>query len=108
MTPAQAIAMLDKQLRAHGEDVTLRTGNTTVGQKTVRAFVRGLKADELVGTITQATKRVTISPTDLGAFGEPTQVGYAVIAGKPCKIEGDPEILRMGTETVRINLMVKG
>jgi hypothetical protein len=107
MTPAQAIAALDRQLVAHGEDVTLRTGNTTVGQITVRAFVRGTSVKPLAGSVTQADMKVSISPTGLGAF-QPTQDGFVVVKGKPCKIEGKPELLWLDGELVRINIMVRG
>jgi hypothetical protein len=108
MTPAQAIAALDRQLVAHGEDVTLRKGNTTVGQKTVRAFVRGFKPEQLVGTLTQASKRVTLSPTGLDTYGLPQRGQFVLIDGTPRSIDGEPEFIHFGGELVRINLTVTG
>ena len=100
--------MLDKQLTAHGTDVILRKGNTTAGQVTVRAFVRGFKPEQLVGGLTQAAKRVTISPTGLDANGLPQRGQFVVIDGTPRSIDGEPEFIHFGGELVRINLTVTG
>jgi hypothetical protein len=108
MTPVESIASLDAQLAEHGQDVILRTGNTTVGQQTCRAFVRGYKPDELVGLIQQGDKRVTVSPTGLGAFGEPQDGQIVLIDGKPRTIQGEPEFIRIAGTLVRVNMTVRG
>lgn len=108
MTPASAIASLDRQLSEHGQDVILRTGNTTVGQVTVRAFVRGYKPEELVGLIKQGDKRVTISSTGLGAFGELRDSQIVVVDGRPRAIQGEPEFIRLAGVLVRVNMTVRG
>lgn len=108
MTPSAAIAMLDRQLAAHGQTVILRRGNTTTGQATMKAFVRGVKAEDMVGEVTQTDRKVVLSPSDLGVFGEPDATVMVVIDGKPSKIVGKPEPIRLNDVLVRINMVVKG
>ncbi|WP_038539552.1 hypothetical protein [Neorhizobium galegae] len=100
--------MLDRQLADHGQTVKLRKGNTAAGEVAVKAFVRGITADEIVGTITQSDKKVTVSPTDLAIFGMPAAGGSVVVDDKPRAIVGSPEILKMDDVIVRINVVVKG
>jgi hypothetical protein len=109
MTPAQAIAMLDKQLSMHGEPVTLRRGTPAVTLPT-KAFVRGYGPQELVGTIQQGDSRVALSPSGLsGAFLAklPARGDRIDIAGVTKTIEA-AEIVRMGTTIVRVNLQIRG
>lgn len=108
MKPSAAIAMLDLQLAAHGQTVILRRGNTTTGQVTVKAFVRGVKAEDIVGEVTQTDRKVVLSPSALGAFGEPDASVMVVIDGKPSKIVGKPEPIRLNDVLVRVNMVVKG
>lgn len=108
MTPAAAIAALDRQLAAHGQTVILRRGNTTTAQATMKAFVRGVKAEDLVGEVTQTDRKVVLSPSGLGAFGEPDATAMVVIDGKPSKIVGKPEMIRLDDVLVRINMVVNG
>lgn len=108
MTPDQAISMLDRQLAQHGQTVKLRKGNTAAGEATVKAFVRGIAAEEIAGTITQSDKKVTVSPTGLATFGMPAAGGSVVVDGTPRAIVGSPEILKMDDVIVRINMVVKG
>lgn len=110
MTPASAIASLDRQLAEHGQDVILRTGNTTVGQRPCRAFVRGYKPDELdnAGLIKQGDKKVTVSVTGLGAFGEPQGGQIVIVDGKPRTVQGEPEFIRLAGTLVRVNMTVRG
>jgi hypothetical protein len=77
MTPAEATAMLRRQLAAHGEDVTLQ--RVTQGPSGVqikykvdcRAFVRGYQPAELVGGILQGDSRVVLSAIEIEAQGWP-------------------------------------
>ncbi len=108
MNAEAAIARLDRQLAAHGQDVILRTGNTTVGQATVRAFVRDAMPDELIGGHDQAQKKITVSPSDLSSFGEPKADQFVYFDGKPHAIIGEPEKIRIGTTLVRVNMTVEG
>jgi len=107
-TPAGMIARLDASLARHGQDVILRSGNTTVGQQPCRAFVRGYEPSELIGLIKQGDKKVTVSPTGLGGFGEPRENQFVVVDGKPRAIQGEPEFIRVDSVLVRINMTVRG
>lgn len=114
MTPAAAIASLDRQLAAHGQDVVLRR-YTGVGSArastdaTVRAIVRDYRPDELVGGITQGDTQVVLSPTDVLAGGGPMpQKGdQIVVDGKPRTIAAAPPV-RVGNTVARFNVQVKG
>lgn len=108
MTPAEAIRSLDRQLAEHGQDIVLRKGNTTVGEKTVRAFVRGFKPSELIGGIKQGDKKVIISATALSGFGAVSEIAAAFFDGLPRSVQGEPEILRIANTIVRVNLTVRG
>lgn len=70
MTPTSAIAMLDRQIAAHGQEVSFRKadGSATL---VARGFIRGYKPDQLVGLIQEGDRQVVLSPSDLGAFGAP-------------------------------------
>lgn len=108
MTPSAAIAALDRQLARHGQTVILRRGNTTLGEATIKAFVRGVKAEEVAGEVTQTDRMVVLSPSGLGAFGEPAAGTMVVINGKPSTIVGKPELIKLNDVLVRINMVVKG
>lgn len=125
MTPAQAIASLDSQLAAHGEDCTLRRkeGSPLVDKDvTVRASVRGVKPAEIVGTVTQAYSKVVMSMTHILADGWPAGHtvtpgavdpriprinDFLVVKGKQRQIMFADSIAIDGT-VVRVNLTVAG
>lgn len=76
MTPAAAIAALDRQLAAHGEDIAItrvvkRDGVNVTESITCRAFVKSVSADEIAGKITAEDLKVIISPTQIVAAGWP-------------------------------------
>lgn len=76
------IADLDAALARTGEDCTLRRkdGNPLTDKDvTVRASVRGLRGDEIVGTATQAFSKAVISMTQILAAGWPA--GHVVAPG---------------------------
>lgn len=76
------IADLDAALARTGEDCTLRRkdGNPLTDKDvTVRASVRGLRGDEIVGTATQAFSKAVISMTQILAAGWPG--GHVVAPG---------------------------
>lgn len=105
MTPAQAVAMLDKQLRAHGETVTAR--RLPAADIPSRGFVRGYKPADLVGDIKQGDLRVTLSPTGLAAI-LPFKAGDKVLVAGAVKNVEQAEHVRMLDQIVRINLRVRG
>jgi hypothetical protein len=87
MTPAGAIAALDRQLAAHGENVTLtRVGGASV---TVRAFVRGYAPDQLVGGISQQDVKIICSPAEIDAAGWPETPQVTAAGDKRIPRRGD-------------------
>lgn len=124
-TPAGIIARLDDALARRGEDCTLRRkeGNPlTAKDIIVRASVRGLRSDEIVGTATQAWSKAVISMTQILAAGWPAghtvtpgavdphlpRVNdFLVIKGKQRQIMFADPIAVDGT-VVRVNLTVAG
>lgn len=108
MTPAEAIKALDDALDTSGQNITLRKGNSTVGQVSVKAIVRGVSADDIVGNITQSHKKVSVSPTGLDVFGLPGASTIVVHGDGQGAVEGKPEVVRMDDVVVRINMVIKG
>ena len=81
-TPASMISRLDASLARHGEDCTLRRkeGSPLVEKDvTVRASVRGVRSNEIVGTVTQAYSKAVISMTQILAAEWPS--GYSLTDG---------------------------
>jgi hypothetical protein len=108
MTPRQALAILDRQIAAHGEDVTLRRIGSPDVTQAARAFVRQATAEELApGTdAAQAATVVVLSPSSISAF--PPERGDRVeFAGRSAYVE-QAEPVRMGAEIVRYDLRVTG
>lgn len=113
MTPWRAIAMLDRQIRAHGQPVTLRrmvTNGDPVDLQ-VGAFVRGYKPEELVGGIAQGDTMVTLSPTSLAGSAleasPPRRNDKVLVDGRLRNVEmADP--VRLAGTLVRLNLQVRG
>jgi hypothetical protein len=123
------VASLDDALSEAGEAVILRrivgTGSAAVNiDVTVRAAVRKLSADELVGTLSQTDDMVVISPTQILTAQWPggTPVSAAIHQEDPRipKI-GDKLIIKgkvrdvilskpifVGDEWVRCELVAKG
>lgn len=82
MTPTELIRDLDGFLAEAGEDAVLRRkeGLPLVEKDvTVRASVRGLRGDEIVGTATQAYSKAAISMTQILTAGWPA--GHTVTPG---------------------------
>lgn len=113
MSPADAIAMLDRQIAKHGQTITLErlVPNGTAVTETVRGFVRGYKPEELAGGITQGDSSVILSPTTLVGTPFETEIpatnNKAVIAGRRRNI-GMVDPVYIDDVLVRINLLVKG
>jgi hypothetical protein len=92
MSPAEAIAMLDRQIMAHGQTVSLRkkAALDASQDKPMQAFVRGYKPDELSGGINQGDSTMVFSPTQLtasGYAGAPARLDKVTIAGRLRNIE---------------------
>lgn len=92
MTPRDAVAMLDRQVAAHGQDIAFQRGSS---EQQARGFVRGYKVEQLVGLITQADREVIVSPSSLGAYVPRTNDAFAsagvlgkVMAAEPIHMDG--------------------
>lgn len=114
MTPEQAIAALDRQIEAHGQSVVFRRYTASTGNprpKTdhdCRAFVRPVKAEELVGSIINTFSAAVLSPTGFPAELLPIRKGdKLVIDGTERNIEL-PKPIKMNDVLVRYDLMVAG
>ena len=121
MTPAAAIAALDRMLAANGEDVVLQklAAGAVSASVTARAVVRGYDPEELVAGITQQDSHVIISPTEINTAGwpggadgpederVPVKGDRVSIAGRVRSIEAATGIRMAGT-LVRIEMQVRG
>jgi hypothetical protein len=109
MTPAAAIAMLDRQIAAHGEPITLRRIGSPDTTLAARAFVRRAAVDDLApgSDAAVADTVLVLSPTGLTTFVPPLRGDQADIAGRRVNVE-QVETVRMGSAVVRYNLMVTG
>ncbi|WP_173087364.1 hypothetical protein [Devosia sp. 1635] len=113
MTPAQAIAMLDRQIQKHGQSVTLTrlVPNGDPVSAAVKAFIRGYKPDELANGVQQGDSTVVISPTSLkGTAFEaamPATNNKIEIAGRRRNIQMVDAVM-IGDQLVRLNLQVRG
>jgi len=107
MTPRQAIAMLDDQIRRHGRSVTyhVMTAGAPDSGAPVRGFVRGMKPDELVGDVTQKDRKVSFSPTYMPTV--PAEGCRLVIDGKAYRAQLI-EPIEIDNVLVRINIMARG
>lgn len=103
MIPAQALRLLDEQLADHGQLVAFRRGTTVVDN--VPGFVRGYKAEQLVGLITQADRNVTVSPSGLGGFEPDTNDDFAT-NGRLGKVTAS-EPIYLDSVLVRWNITVR-
>lgn len=118
MTPAAAIASLDRQLAAHGQWATLRRYSGTGTSRTptdvaVRIRADDYRPEELAGGIEQGATRVIMSPSQILAAGWPgpldwPRIGDAlVIDGREREVQSAPPV-RLDGVVVRINLTVTG
>ncbi|MBA1141750.1 hypothetical protein [Mesorhizobium neociceri] len=115
-TPAELIADLDAALLDAGEDAVLR--RLTLGPGAiqipfdcdVRASIRPLKPEELVGNIDQTWSRVVLSPTDINRaqFQLPIRKNDKIVQdGKVRNVEF-PKHIRVQNTLVRVELVVGG
>lgn len=110
MTPAAAIAALDRQIAAHGEPVTLRRlGTPTDTTLAATAFVRRAVVDPLApdADAVQLGTTVILSPTGLTTFVPPVRGDHITINGRQAHID-QVETVRMGSTVIRYNMQVSG
>lgn len=113
MTPAQAIADLDRELAEHGQDVVLErvVANAREIRRPSRAFVRGYRADELSGGIIQGDSLVILSPSSMPAeFTDANRLRRSdriFVSNRPKQVQYvDP--VEVAGVIVRYNVQVRG
>jgi hypothetical protein len=115
MTPATAIAALDRQLEAHGSTLVLRryvAGSDAFADHTLKGFVRGLKPQPLVGDVSPNDSTFILSPSsfpDGWSAGErwPVKGDFLFAGGRERKIEAI-ERIEMGDTVVRFDGRIVG
>lgn len=121
MTAEEMIADLDAALLVVGDVVTLRRRIGTTGNfvdLTIRASLRGFRAEQLVGSIKQTDQRFSFSPSEIaaasatwpGAAGggsAPTTNDFMVVDGRQRAIAHIAPI-RVGGTVVRYEGRVLG
>ncbi|CAA0095048.1 Uncharacterised protein [Starkeya nomas] len=119
MTPAAAIAALNRQLALHGQDAVLRRSTWVGTTKTnfdvdVRITLRGYRPDELLGGITQGDSQVVLGPTEIAVAGWPDSMvdvpraGDQIIAAGRTRSVIAAAPIHLGGELVRIDMQVRG
>lgn len=115
MTPATAIAALDRQLAAHGSTLVLRryaAGSDSYADHALKGFVRGLKPAQLVGDVSPNDSTFILSPSsfpDGWAAGErwPVKGDFLITGGRERKIEAI-EPVQIGDTVVRFDGRIIG
>lgn len=114
MTPADAIAALDRQIAKHGQAIVLSRlvkGGDPL-ERPHRAFVRGYRPDELSGGIQQGDTLLVISPTGMPAefAGDANRlkaVDRIAFGGRVRNVQFVVPVT-MGDTLVRLNVTVRG
>lgn len=114
MTPAQAIAILDRQLATKGTAVVWRRyaglgPARSPADVALRASVRGYQPQEIVGGVAAGDARVILSPTDVAPAGRgwPVIGDFIVVGGREMRIKAAP-VVRMDGQVVRVDMTVEG
>lgn len=107
MTPADAIAALDRQLAAHGADVAVFRSATRVDCK---AMVKGIRAEQMRAgtTSTQAVSRAILSPTAFPAGFLPLRTTDKVLWNGAQRTVLVATPILMGATPVRIEVDFQG
>ncbi|MBB4146028.1 hypothetical protein [Rhizobium rhizoryzae] len=108
MTPETALAMLDRQIKTHGETVTLRRAGQ--GDKAVRAIVRRLVPQDLAHAANEPRSSVILSPSDFADWPSlPSDRDEIAIGQGSFQSALEPEDIRsIDNQPVRISLVVAG
>ncbi len=114
MSPADAIAMLDRQIAQHGQGITLRrvVANAPAIEAPHRAFVRGYRPDELSGGLQQNDSLLILSPTKMpaafsGASNRIRPNDKIEVSGRTRNVQFADHV-EVGGVVVRINVTVRG
>ena len=106
MTPAAAIGLLERALARDGETITITRnvkGSTPITQ-TVRASLRGYRADELTDDIDAHDSFGILSPTSLAFI--PEKLDRTTIQGQTRVIQNVDKIM-VADAVVRIEFQVR-
>lgn len=112
-TPAGMISRLDAALARRGQTTTVRRYTAASGNprpKTdiaSRASVRPVRAEQMVGNITQTHSNAVLSPTGLGALLPLRKDDKLVLGTKEHNIDVAKHIT-VGDTLVRIDLVISG
>lgn len=111
MTPASAIATLDRLIRADGQNVTIIfveiSGET---QFPTRAFSRGYQPHELIGGIEQGDTLAIISATGLINAPRLPRRNDRLLLSATAKMKNieNGTAVDLGEQLVRMNLQLRG
>lgn len=109
MTPAQAIAALDRHLARHGRTMRLVRAAGGLADGVGRGFARDFKPEELVGSIQQGDRLAILSPTWLGPIGWlAVKAGDRVNFGQRWYRVQAPDLIEIGDTVVRVELHLRG
>lgn len=104
MTPQDAIASLDRQMAEHGQAIAFKRA---ASEQAAVGFVRGYKAEQLVGMITQQDREVIVSPSSLGSFQPRENDDFIIVGGAKLGKVMAAEPIGIGATLVRWNLRVR-
>lgn len=110
---SRRLSQLNRWLARHGEPVTLRrpSGDGAGNSVTMRAKVKGLTAEQLIGGITQQTYMVVLSPTPILADGWPHGTGTPqnseiIKPGNPARLPNTNDVLLIHSKQRAIQRIV--
>lgn len=109
MTPATAIAMLDRQLAASGRSMTLSRPGGGLADGAGRGFCRDFRPDELIGSVHQGDRLAILSPTWLQPIGwlaveEGDRVNFG---GRWYRVQA-LDLIEIADTIVRVELHLRG
>lgn len=115
MTPAEAVAMLDRALAQNGVTVILRRVTGSSAQipfdVEVRAVIAGYQPQDLVGgAIIQGDSKAILSPTEMKRrqWCWPPLVGDKLVVGGKVKNVRAVDQISIQDELVRIEMQIRG
>jgi hypothetical protein len=92
MTPTEAREMYAREIREHGEEVTIRRVGSPNIDRTVSARIMGFTPEELLAGIDQGEVKVIMLAEDVEAQGFPV----------PFKTGGSDKVVRAGGKVLNI------
>lgn len=108
-TPAGAISRLDAAIARRGSTLVLKRGDISAPSATVT--VKGYETDidptKFVGNSKQGDSLIILSPTGLGAFGEPLEDDWTELGGRTRSVYFVRRKM-LANVLVRLELMVRG